>query len=147
MRARCLALVALLGAMACGPLGWISGGKLNGELVTAPVSDWSFSDAEQKVQLETRPDQPYSVNVWCVSDGPSLWIVSARGDRSEWAQHLLADGRARVRIAGKLYERKAERVTDSDELARVADLYHKKYGWQRDPAGESSAVLFRFDSR
>ncbi len=51
-----LTLCALLGG-ACGPqgpLGILPGGPLAGEVVEAPVADWSFTDAHLTVALETR---------------------------------------------------------------------------------------------
>jgi hypothetical protein len=65
-----IALAAL--ALACGPMGPLSGGKLDGERVTTPVGDWSFSDASDTVALETNPDDPYSVNVWFVRRGATV---------------------------------------------------------------------------
>src|SRR5262249_194988 len=38
---------------ACIPVGMLPGGKLDGELVTEPVNDWSFTHDVQKIQLET----------------------------------------------------------------------------------------------
>ena len=59
-----LALATALLLAACGPLGPFPSGELSGELETEPVSDWSFLAAHETVQLETRPDDPYSLNIW-----------------------------------------------------------------------------------
>jgi hypothetical protein len=145
---RPLALVALaVLALACGPLGPIPGGRLSGEVVSAPVDDWSFAGALEKIQLETRPDDPYSVNLWFVSQGSRLWVASVGGDISTWAGNMLADPRVRLRIDGKLYERKAERVTEQAELDEVVVLYKTKYEYERDPKEDGQAVLFRMDPR
>ena len=45
-----------------GPLGPIPGPELAGSLVEEPVEDWSSVDAVKVVQIETRPEDPYSVS-------------------------------------------------------------------------------------
>jgi hypothetical protein len=48
----------LLSATACGgPFFLIPGGELSGEVVEAPVRDWSFVE-DRFVDLETRPGDP-----------------------------------------------------------------------------------------
>jgi F420H(2)-dependent quinone reductase len=142
---RRLVLVAALFAAACGgPLGMIHGGRLDGTLVTAPVTDWSFTDSVQKVQLETAPDDPYSVNVWCVAQGEHLW-VTAGSHSNTWAKNLIADPRVRVRVGETLYERRAVRVTDPIEAKLVISLYEKKYDYARDENGAFGPMQFRLD--
>ena len=70
-----LAFVSLA-VIACGPIWMIPGGELSGTVVPVPA-DWSFSDAIEIVQLETNPDDPYSVNVWGVGVGPIFYVASA----------------------------------------------------------------------
>ena len=68
---RHLVLAALLtGTVACGgPLLIFPGGELSGEVVTEPVEDWSFL-SDSFIDLETRPDDPYSVQLnYIVRDG------------------------------------------------------------------------------
>jgi len=145
---RALALAALVGALlACEPMGPIPGGRLSGEVVAAPVDDWSFASAAETLQLETRPGDPYSVNVWFVSQGPRLWVAAGGGDTSRWAAYIIADPRVRLGIDDKLYERKAERVTDPSEIDGVVVLYKTKYDYERDPKEDGQAVLFRMDPR
>ncbi len=142
------ALGALLAALAaCEPIGPLPGGQLSGELVTAPVDDWGFSNSEKTLQLETRPDDPYSVNVWFVASGPRLWVAAAGGAEKGWGGTLVADPRVRLRIGDKLYERKAVRVTEQAESDEVVVLYKTKYDYERDPDDDQAAVLFRMDPR
>ncbi len=145
---RFLALAALATAcLACRPLGPIPGGRLSGEVVSTPVSDWSFAGAVETIQLETRPDDPYSVNIWFVSQGSRLWVASGGSDKSRWAQNLVADPRVRLRIDGRVYERNALRVSDQAEIDAVVVLYQTKYEYERDPEAEGESVLFRMDPR
>jgi len=141
-------LVVCVGlALACGPIGPIPGGRLSGEVVSTPVDDWSFVASVETIQVETRPDDPYSVNTWFVSEGARLWVASGGGEKSRWAKNLAADPRARLRIDGKLYERKAVRASEQAELDTILALYQTKYKYERDPKDEGKAVVFRFDPR
>ena len=140
------AALCLAACGAFGPIGWMHGGKLDGEAVAAPVDDWSFTRDVQKIQLETDPDDPYSVNVWCDAKGPNLW-VTAGSHSSTWAQNLLADPRVRVRVGDELYERRAVRVTDAAEVELVLSLYEEKYHYERNPNGAFGPLQFRLDPR
>jgi len=77
----------LIGALACGPIVMIPGGALDGEVEPAP-SDWTFSDEIKTVQLETSPDDPYSVNIWGVGVGQDFYVASGSSSNA-WAEHLL----------------------------------------------------------
>ena len=127
-----------------GPLGMIHGGKLDGMAVSDSVEDWSFTRDVEEIQLETNPADPYSVNVWCVGKGPSLWVTAGR-EANTWAQNLVADPRVRVRIGDKIYERKAVRVTDPQEVELVLSLYEEKYDYERKPNGVGHPTQFRLD--
>ena len=70
-------LITLL-ILACGPLGPLPGGELSGSVASAP-SDWSFTDEQENVQLETRPSDPYSVNVWGAGVDGSFYVAAGRG--------------------------------------------------------------------
>ena len=100
MRISILILIVPLSAMlvSCGPLGPVPGGALNGELALDAPSDWSFSNAHKTIQLEVRPSDPYSVNLWCVASNGKLYVGAGQGASSVWARALLDEGRARVRI-------------------------------------------------
>lgn len=87
--------------VACGgPLLVIPGGAVRGEVVTEPVDDWSFATARW-LALETRPDDPYSVDInYTVRDG-QLYIDPREGRR--WLDHIREDPRVRVRLDGRIY--------------------------------------------
>lgn len=139
------ALAAPLLAGCGGPFLTLPGGALEGPTVATPAS-WSFTDAVKTVQLETRPTDPYSVNIWVIAMGESLY-VHAGASRSTWVEHLEADPRARIRVDGSLYELAAARVESQDEFDRFSDAYEAKYG--RRPRNESvdEAYLFRLGAR
>ena len=96
------------------PFLGLPGGALSGEVVTAPVEDWSFVD-DVFVHLETRPSDPYSVELnYIVRDG-QLYIDPAEG--KAWLDHIRADPRVRVRFDGKVYPATAVLVGQPGELA------------------------------
>jgi hypothetical protein len=139
-------LVLLLAVAGCSrPLVLFPGGALEGPVAPIPAS-WSFTDAVSTVQLETRPPDPYSVNIWVIALDPHLY-VHAGANRSAWVENLEADPRARIRIDGTIYELAAARVADQAEFDRFSDAYEKKYG--RRPRNESvaEAYLFRLGAR
>ncbi len=141
-RSFALSLVALV---ACGPLAWIPGGKLSGNLKPAP-SDWSFTDSIDTVQLETRAADPYSVNVWGASVGNSFYIASSNPD-SRWALNMIEDPRVRLRLGDDLYEMNAVRTEDPTERDAFLAALAKKYDFKPDPGEESEAALFRLEPR
>jgi hypothetical protein len=83
-------------SIACGgPFGVFPGGRLGGDVVSEPPDDWSFVDSSF-MDLELRPDDPYSVTInYFVKDG-KLYIDPA-ADR-QWYQYLKEDDRVRVRF-------------------------------------------------
>ncbi len=96
-----------------GPLLMFPGGELSGEVVTEPVTDWSFAD-DTFVDVETRPGDPYSVELnYVVKDG-QLYIDPAEG--RTWFDHLRADPRLRVRFGDKIYPVMAVLVGEPGEL-------------------------------
>lgn len=115
---RPLALLALVFALALplgcgGPMLIFPGGELRGEVVSEPVTDWSFVD-DAFVDLETRPDDPYSVELnYVVRDG-KLYIDPAEG--RNWLDHLRADPRCRVRFGDEIYPVTAVLVGEPGEL-------------------------------
>lgn len=144
-----LGVAALLlyacGPLGCGPVGPFPGGKLRGETAPQP-DDWSFSDDYKNIEVETDPQDPYSVTVWCTSHEGRLYIAAARGAESTWAANLLEDPRSRVRIDGKLYDQRAVRVTERAEADEVLDMYVAKYDFDLPTEEErAGAILFRME--
>lgn len=109
-----LASVALTAGLACGgPFLVFPGGELSGEVVTEPVTDWSFV-TDLFLDLEVRPADPYSVELnYFVRDG-QLYIDPAEGRR--WFDYIRADPRVRARFGGKIYPLEAVLVGRPGEL-------------------------------
>lgn len=106
------AAVAWLAACG-GPILIFPGGALRGEVVTEPVTDWSFVE-DPFVDLETRPSKPYSVTLnYLVQDG-QLTIDPAEG--RSWLDHIREDPRVRVRFGGRVYPATAVLVGGPGEV-------------------------------
>ena len=141
-----LALLVCASSLGCSrPLLLLPGGALEGTTAEAP-DDWSFTDAVDTVQLETRPSDPYSVNIWVIAQGESLY-VHAGTSRSTWVEHIEADPNVRVQVNDAIYELSAARVESQQEFDRFSDAYERKY--ERRPRNEnaSEAYLFRLRAR
>ncbi len=144
-----LALSLVLATTGC-PLGPFSGGRLGGEVHNAPVSDWSFVAEHETCQLETNPEDPYSVNTWCTGHGEHLYIPTSMilgppvPTERQWVKNVQADPRVRVRIGGTVYEFTAVRVEDEALVDSVLAQLEKKHE-PRDPDRE--IWLYRMQAR
>lgn len=128
-----------------GPIGPLSGGALSGESAPAP-SDWGFARDVETAQLETRPQDPYSVNIWIgVLDGAlyvptSLILGDERPTERAWVQHVEADPEVRIRIDGKIYAGQARRVQNPDIVSAVKALMLAKYEEEATPHSDGAWV-------
>lgn len=139
---RILFLTAVLFALACGgPLVMIPGGELSGTVQPAPP-DWAFSDGVDDVQLETRPSDPYSVNVWGVGAGSRFLIAAGGGVESSWAKNMIDDPRVRLRIGDDVYEMNAALTSDEGVRTEFLAAAKKKYDFEPDADESANAALF-----
>ena len=139
--------IPLLLVTACGPIGPIPGGRLSGKETAAAPTDWSFSDDGEDVQLETRPSDPYSVNIWGAGIGSHFFVASGKGAEAEWAQHIVADPNVRLRVGDTLYDLRAVRVEDDASRDQFLAAGKRKYDWQPSGDEAENAWLFRLDPR
>jgi len=136
------------------------GMRLAGELVREPVASWDFSAADELVELESRAPWglAHSVTVVCASMGDSLYVPSVYLDGGGfpearlWNRNVVRDPNVRIRIAGKLYERRAVLVTDALERGAAFAAFAAKYDawakWHAAPAEERPDIAFvRLDPR
>ena len=131
--------------VACGPILVLPGGALEGMVAEAP-DDWSFTDEVSTVQLETRPSDPYSVNIWVIALESGLY-VHAGANRSTWVENLEAVPKARLRVGDLIYELEASRVETQVEFDRFSDAYEKKCGQRPRNEDVEEAYLFRLAAR
>jgi hypothetical protein len=139
-------VAAFLAIAGCEPILIVPGGALSGPVAPAPA-DWSDSASVDTIQLETRGDDPYSVNIWGVDLGADFYIAAASGAETRWAHHITDDADVRVRIAEQIYELRAMRVTDQAELERVMARYIEKYEIESTDNFVGSAWVYRLERR
>jgi hypothetical protein len=137
-----------------GPLGPIPGPELAGSIINEPVEDWSSIDAVKVIQVETRPEDAYSVNTWVTRIGDGIYVF-AGGDESPWVQNISDDPRVRLRIESRIYELRAVKVADLEVkrafLTSMRSKYEGDFGfdpefWQR-AWDTGNLVLFRMEPR
>ena len=120
------------------------GGALEGPVKPVPQS-FAFASDTGTVQLETRPEDPYSVNIACAIVDDQLYI-SAGDTKAQWVENMELDPLVRLRIEGEIYELRAERVTDDTEMQAFADEWTKR-SWARDPTTLDEVWVYRLQAR
>ena len=141
-----LAVITMLVAAGCEPTFVFAGGELAGTERPMPT-DWAFTEDFGTVQIETRPTDPYSVNVWGVSLNRDFYVAASDAGEATWAQAIEAEPRVRLRVGDDIYALLASRTEDPQELADVTDAYIDKYGGERERSFIRHAWVFRLDSR
>lgn len=134
---------AVLVLAACSePFGPFSDGELTGR-PAAPPARWN--DVPDVVQLEVRPSDPYSVNVWSVGIGADLYVATR--EAGDWVAHLQADAGVRLRMDGAVYALRAAAVRAAAERRRVVEAYLRKYAVDEDDGFIQRARRRRFVER
>ncbi len=140
-----LALALLALATGCGgPFLVLPGGELEGTAAAAPT-DWAVTREIDTVQLETNPDDPYSVNIWAIGMGPGVY-VHAGTNRTTWVEHMETDPKVRLQVEELIYELSATRVTSQDEFDSFSNAYEEKYGSRPRHEDVTEAYLFRLEA-
>ncbi|HWY75628.1 MAG TPA: hypothetical protein VN281_08420 [Verrucomicrobiae bacterium] len=112
---------------------------LRGNLVTTPVTDWSFTDQYQNAKLQTTGPFgiPHSIGTYLVSYNGQLYLTSVyapglppypHGRR--WNENVARDPHVRIKIGDNLYDRTLVYLTDPDERAAIIQNKRKKYPQQ-----------------
>lgn len=139
----------LLSILACscggGPFLLFSGGKLDGQVKPTPAS-FALPGNRQTIQLETRPEDPYSVNVSGAVVEGQLY-VSAGDTLSRWAANIEANPLVRARVAGSIYELRARRVVEKPELQAFAVVWTSGNTWSRDPLKLGEVWVYQLGPR
>lgn len=140
---RLIPVLLLMLVAGCGdPIVMLPGGALKGAPTAAPA-DWSALANIKTIQVEFRPDDPYSHNIWGVGIGSDLYIATG-ADGTRWTPFVATDPRVKVRVGTALYDLIAVPVTDAAERARVSQAYVQKYELKpEDQKGDE--LVFRLD--
>jgi hypothetical protein len=138
------AALLLLLAAACGP---VPGGSLSGTPTPVPP-DWAaeLDDGRGFCEIESRPEDPHSIQLECFLYEGRLyaqshrWALAPWWPVESWASIWIEHPEVRVRIDGRIFELTAVHVTDAEQRDPV--LHHRGY----DPVPDGIA-LFRLDPR
>ena len=143
MRILIVIILATILASCAEPRSMIPGGQLSGEVFAAPLT---WVDVPGTIQVETRPSDPYSINIWSVGIGQHLYIATSDSGTS-WSDFINEDSDIRARIGSSLYELDATSITDPAERSRVAAAYVSKYELDKDDNWVDTGLIFRLDRR
>ena len=155
--------VAILGILLSRQPGLdvIPGGRLSGEEMESPVTDWSFMEQYRIVTLEVRPSDPYSVNTSCFLHDGVLYVRSSPrfplkqlrqllggSGESRWARFLLQDPNMRLEAGNKIYRVQATPVGDPTLVREIYDnQVRARGGTVLSPEEVAGILFFRIDSR
>lgn len=128
-----------------GPLPFLSGGELSGTAKPVPAT-WSLEEDFAVVQLETRPEDPYSVNIAYTQIDGRLYI-NAGDTETEWVTHISSNPLVRLRDGQTIYELRAERVTEAAEVAMFGEAWTSHSTFHRDPTELGEVWIYRLVSR
>jgi hypothetical protein len=142
----CLALVlVVLRVTGLNPHDGIPGLWLTGDLVTTPVTDWSFTDKVSTIKLQTQGRflLPHSVTINCLAYNSQLYVTSVypAGPPRSWNENVMRDPHVRMKIGDKLYDRTLVLVTDPGEVEGVLQVRAKKYPQLKIPANPTIHVF------
>jgi len=152
--------VALLAAAACslalarfadGPLGLVPGGVFkSGQPHTGPEPDWSSVREIPTVEFQLL--QPArSRTTWSVEHEGKIYIPSGYMNSSlgrawkQWPIEAERDGRAILRVQGRLYERQLLRVRTGSVLEPLLEKLAAKYGVTATADAVRSGSLWIFE--
>jgi hypothetical protein len=128
----CLALaLVVLRITGLNPHGRTPGLWLTGDVVTTPVTDWSFTEKVPNIELQTQSWYllPHSVTINCLDYNGQLYVSSIfpAGTPRSWNDNVMRDPHVRIKIGDKLYDRTLSLVTDPAEMNGVLQARAKKY--------------------
>ena len=147
----------LLGLSACGgtPLGPFAGGHLSAPEAQAPFDNWPAIAATDTVYLETDPEDPYSVQMWCIALDDALYVPTSLilGDSDPrertWVRNVQENPSVRVQIGEAVYPMRASRVTSPERQQALLSAFQEKYAAELPEidAHAENAWIFQLTAR
>ena len=121
--------VFALAPYADGPLGLIPGGPFHGAATGGPEPDWeALAGDARTIELEVNPEAPRSLTMGIVVHGGQLYLPATLvPERKRWPREVAADPRVRIRVDGRIYERRAQRVDDPELVQELIERGAEKY--------------------
>ena len=115
-----------------GPLEIISGGPFKTGEISATPMNWDFIKDRQEIEFQTL-NPTTSRTVWLGVVEGRLFLVSGYMNTSyggiwkQWPHYLEDDDRVILRIDGKLYEQRLQRIMEGPEVVPVLSEFARKY--------------------
>lgn len=130
-----------------GPISMIPGGPLaSGNLVATPVTDWSFAENVDTIEMQLLGDDSSRTTWILVAAGRAFIPCSLTFPPGKsWYRRADVDGRALIRIDDKRYPVRLRRIADEPLELELEDLIAAKYG-RRIPS-DSGVWYFAIESR
>ncbi len=144
MRMPTFLLAAVILLSSCEYLPF-SSGALEGTVTQSP-DDWSEVAKTEIIQLETNPDEPYSVNLWICQVDADLYVY-AGDSRAQWIENLEKNSAARLGVTGAIYELQGERIIDQELFDEFAECWNSKYGNYPRNRNANETYLVRLTTR
>lgn len=148
-----LVLTALFARVSDGPIGIFAGGPLtSGEYIDEEFSDWSAYEGVPEIDMQLL-EPPRSRRVWTIVDEGNLYIpagwVRSMPLWKQWPHEAVADGRAIVRIQGRIYPVELVKIEDSDLRWKLFRKLAEKYELQVPdaPPDPEDTWIFRAEPR
>jgi hypothetical protein len=133
-----------------GPINIISGGPFKtGEPASTPAN-WSFLKDRTTIEFQTM-EPATSRTVWCAVHEGRLFVVSGYMTTNygklwkQWPHYLEDDNRVILRVDGKLYEGKLERIREGALVAPVMAEFGRKYGFTGTPDAVLSGYSWLYE--
>ncbi len=129
----CVGSLVIAARLSDGPLAIIAGGPFaSGELVGAPVPDWSFVHDTREVEFQLL-EPARSRTTWIIEHEGKAYIPSGYMTTwwgklwKHWPIEAEKDGRILLRVGDKLYERQLVRIESGPLLAPLTAELTRKY--------------------
>ena len=137
-------LMALF-VMGCAEYLPISGGTLEGRVLPLPQSLDTITE-DKIIQLETRADEAYSVNLWVVEVAGYLHVF-AGDNKATWVENIEQNNNVRLRSGDMIFELQAVRVTDPAIFTAFSGAWESKYGNRPQNENVEQTYLYRLSPR
>jgi hypothetical protein len=98
------------------------------------------------IQLETRVDEAYSVNLWVVEVASHLHVF-AGDNNANWVEDIEQNSNVRLRSGDEIFELAAVRVNDPTIFAAFSDAWEAKYGNRPQNESVEETYLYRLGPR
>ncbi len=143
-----VAALAVAARFSDGPMGPMAGGALEaGERADFTAVDWAFAREVGEIELQL-VEPPRSRTTWIAYHDGAVYIPCGLPSLrlwKQWPHEALEDGRAVLRIEGRLYDARLVKVEDPAVFAAVSQRLQEKY--EAPDLDPESLWIFRVDPR